>query len=257
MSRTLSFGYNAIAALSEMVVDRLVGVSFADGTIDEIITRKFTLSSASGTMHALISKPEVELGAGAKDRFWLSLGFHAVLEFPAPPNLFNLADGDWIKARVRIYAKLSNSGAKLDPDFSSLSPYDIKVDNLTSNNKTLQSVAPLFLVKELLKALASPSFDKLEVDLSFDPESLASDSMDVASLDGPPPADHDELSLALYDSSSSQQTRGKVGAVKPILSTNQSFAIRISRATFDALIKKESKRRRKTTGSIGARLRTS
>ncbi len=240
MNRTLSFSYNAIATLGEIVADRLVKASFLDGTISETITTNFSLGgNLTGTMHAFLSNPAVEFGVGARDRVSLSLDVHAVLEFPSPPNLLGLADGDWLKARVSVKTQLITKGTTLRPNLTTLKPIDVYVDNANSNNSSLKSWAPFILKSEIPKALGSPMFNKLDVDLGFDPKSFLSNALDVAVIDGPPPEDRDELALAFYHTADQQQTRGNTDDIQPFLGVGKSLTIRVSKPIFDALINEE------------------
>jgi len=239
MNRSLSFGYNAVAALGEIVADRLVKALFEDGTINEIITSSFNLGNIIGTIHGLLSNPVVEFSAGANDRLWLQLDVHAVLQIPAPSGLFGLADGDWLKAQIRVKTQLAVQGTKLIPNFTKVSAQDIFIQNVTSNNPSLGSVASLFMANEMAKVLSTPVFSKLEVDPGFNPGSLQSNSMDIAVMDGPPPEDHDELALAFYHSSNIPQTRGNKDGIQTILGAGKSFTVRVSSEAFYALIKEE------------------
>jgi hypothetical protein len=239
MNRSLSFGYNAVASIGEIVAERLVQASFADGSISETITSDFILDGSTGIFHALITNVAVEFGAGAKDRIWLQSELHVVLEFPMPPAFLDLANNDWMKATVRVKPHLTASGAKVSPNLASLSVYDVLVQNVSSNNPTLQNMAWLFLSGEIVKAFSELAYKQLELDLGFDPESLKSDAIDAVLLDGPPPEDRDELALAFYRASKAQETRGGAAGIQSILAPGKSLTVRVSKETVDELMKDE------------------
>ncbi len=240
MTRALSFGYNAAASVAELVVRRLVGALFEDGTIDSTLTSIINLSaSQTATAQVHISSPAVELVVPNKpDRAGLSLQLHAVLDLPGSGGL-GINDGDWIKARVILAPRLTMKGDKLCPDLASLTSADVSLENVSSNNPILQGLVPFFLKSELNRILGASSLAKLAVPFALDKAGLLSDSFDIRVADGPPPADRDELVFAAYDSKQAAATRGKPAAITPFLGAGKSLRVRVAEPTFSALLKEQ------------------
>lgn len=237
MSRSLSFGYNAVAALAEMVAERLVQAPFADGTISEFISTTDLGSELTGSLNLLISKPQLDLVVLMNpDRVRLSIDIHAVLKL-TQGGMLDIADGDWFKACLTLMPKIQINGGKLSPVWSSLSGNFVKFTNVSSNKASIQLLAPTLLSQRLNTILSSGDFDKLSVQVGLDANGIQSDDFDVVVVDVPPPTDRDELVFAAYDSKNVAQTRGSTGQIQSCIDSSRSIAVRLSKATFDSLIK--------------------
>jgi hypothetical protein len=246
MSRPLTYDYSAIATLSETVLDRLVRAHLQDGTIAETISGDFNTGdilpqNVAGTLHVLLSTISVEFGTGSRNSIWIVLDIHTVLSFPAPPPVgVPFADSDWLQGRILIRIPLLSEGSRLSPDLDSVQANDIQIEDTTSNNDDLRDLAPLLVPLSLPALLQTAGIRQLQLDLGFNVSSLMADGVDIAVLDGPAPADRDELALALYETSRQPETRGSVDALQsPLLRSGKTLGVRVSSETLQAMIERE------------------
>jgi hypothetical protein len=226
MCRSLSYGYNAGLAISELVADRLIGAIYDDPDFPHTYAEPVT--GLPTTVHIHISKPRLTFDASRPER-------NAVLYIDRLEGVSSV--GERFTATVDVeFLLITDSGAgTLRPDFDAVELGDITV---TSTSPVAEALLP----SAILNTIQDGRFDALEIPLDFGQALLGSDRLDLRVIDDTTGADHDNLNLMFFDSADGD-SHGEIGDVASFLEEDSTFTLLLSQAAFDARIEQELDRR--------------
>ncbi len=226
--------------MHELVVDRLIGAGYDNGTIPDTFSGSFEEKEwkISAKTHVLIRKPAVSLdlppGLTAQ-QVLLILNVHAVVVFLKPPPVNFLKQQESFKATVKVPLKLvvDKSSGALEPDFGGLKSKDITI----TVEKGTDLLRKAFIEVELPKWV--PTFlngvaGKFKLPVNIDAKQILSDKFDLVPIDETGSNDVDSLNFTFYSALDSA-SRGNPNGVVTFLEKQKTFGFLMSRAVFSVL----------------------
>lgn len=228
MTRALSFEYNAVLAIAELVVDRLIGALYDEQSLPDT----HTAPVLGGTAHLWMNKPSFRLDAMRPD-------CNAVLSVDELKGLVRFsgaADQEFTAGvEVEFALQIDELTQTLRPDFLGLTTDDVTA---TTDNAIVAALLPTVLVNEL----RGGSFSALELPLNLGEEVLASDRCELRLIDDESVTDQDTVNLGLYNSTDAD-SRGHPDDVTNFILDDKTFTVRISQTAFDLLVQERIDRR--------------
>jgi hypothetical protein len=242
MPRSLTFGYNAVLAIDELVVDRFIGAEYDENDIvDSYAQDEFEDDVPVTEAHIFFSKPHIEFDAFREGKNAVlridELRVIAFLTLPVCGNPFDFT----VSVNAEFSLERDVSTGDLRPHFEDMTEDDVEVEWLDPDPDEEPDKALCIDVIEALmpgiiaQALKDGQFGEIAVPLDIGEEDFYFDAADVVILDDHSIEDKDTLNVALYEESL-DETRGHREDITNFMVDGKTFTFRLSRAVFDLLV---------------------